>query len=69
MRTLLVVGTALIGLGVLSLAYCASPIQIVFLDSMGQKLHPLIPTMGGSAILIGSVILFAIRSKPAKNEK
>jgi len=69
MRALLIAGTVLIGFGVLSLAYYASPIRITLLDAMGQKLHLTVPFLGGAAILIGGAILFAIRSKPVADEK
>jgi hypothetical protein len=70
MKELLIIGCVLIGLGVVSLAYFASPIRILLEASLGQqKLDLLIPTMGGAAILIGIAILFAIRPRVAKDKK
>jgi hypothetical protein len=69
MKALLIVGVILIGLGVLSFAYYASPIRLMLLDAMGQHLHPLVPMMGGAAILIGVAILLAIRPWAAKDKK
>ena len=51
MKALLIVGCALIGLGVVSLVYFASPVRILLEASIGQqKLDLLIPTMGGAAL-------------------
>jgi len=70
MKALLIVGCLLIGLGVLLLAYFASPIRILLESTFGQqKLDLLIPTMGGAAILIGFAILFAIRRRAARDNK
>jgi hypothetical protein len=70
MKALLIIGGVLIGLGVVSLAYFASPIRILLEASLGQqKLHLLIPTMSGAAILIGVAILFAVRPRAAKDKK
>jgi hypothetical protein len=63
MRALSIGATVLIGLGVLSLAYYASPVRIMLLDAVGQKLHLLIPILGGVAILIGGALLFALRPR------
>jgi len=70
MKVLLIAGCVLIGLGVVSLAYFASPIRILLQATVGQqKLHLLIPTMGGTAILIGVAILFSVRHGAAKHKK
>ena len=70
MKALLIVGCMLIGLGVVSLAYFASPIRILLEASFGQqKLDLLIPTMGGAALLIGVAILFIIRPSSARDKK
>jgi hypothetical protein len=64
MRALLILGCLLIGLGVLSLAYFASPIRMLLQPSLGQqKLHLLFPATGVAAIVIGAAILFSIRSR------
>jgi UDP-N-acetylmuramyl pentapeptide phosphotransferase/UDP-N-acetylglucosamine-1-phosphate transferase len=68
MRALLIGAIVLIALGVLSLAYYTSPLRIMLLDTVGQKLHFQVPMMGGVAILIGALILFAIRSNAAENK-
>jgi len=70
MKALLIGGCMLIGLGVVSLAYFASPIRILLQASLGQqKLHLLISTVGAAALLIGIAILFAIRPKSTTNNK
>jgi hypothetical protein len=66
MRALLIGSIVLIGLGVLSLAYYASPIRIMLLDAAGREFHLMVPMMSGTAILIGVTILFAIRPKSTK---
>jgi len=63
MKALLISAIILIGFGVLSLAYYASPIRIMLLDAMGQKLHLMVPMIGGAAILTGAVILLAMRPR------
>lgn len=70
MKALSIVGSVLIALGVISLAYFASPIRIMLQAILGQqKLHLLIPTTGVAAILIGVAILFARRPKATKDKK
>lgn len=70
MKALLIIGCGLVGFGVVSLAYFASPIRILLEASVGQqKLDLLIPTMSGAAILIGAAILFAIRPKSTTDKK
>ncbi len=70
MKAPLIVGCALIGLGVVSLVYFASPVRILLEASLGQqKLDLLIPAMGGAALLIGIAILFAIRPKSTTDKK
>jgi hypothetical protein len=66
MRALLIFGSVLIGLGVLSLVYYASPIRIMLLDATGQRLHLMVPMIGGAAILAGAALLFAIRHRSFK---
>jgi hypothetical protein len=70
MKALSIIGSVLIALGVISLAYFSSPVRILLQASLGQQ-NPrlLIPTMGGAAILIGIAILFAIRPRVAKDKK
>jgi hypothetical protein len=60
MRALLIGATVLIGLGFLSLAYYASPIRMMLLESTGQRLHIMVPMLGGAAILSGVAILIII---------
>jgi hypothetical protein len=70
MKALLIIGFVLTGLGVVSLAYFASPIRILLEASLcQQKLDLLVPTMGGAALLIGIAILFAIRPKSTRDKK
>jgi hypothetical protein len=67
MRALLVCATVLIGLGVLLLAYYASPIRMMLLDTTGQRLHMMVPMLGGAAILSGAAILIVIRPSSSKD--
>ena len=70
MKTLLVVGSTLIAVGVMSFAYFASPVRILLQGCLGQqKLHLLIPALGGAALLSGVAILFAIRPKVTSDKK
>ena len=69
MRSLLIGAVVLIGLGVLSLAYYASPVRIMLLDATGQTLHFMVPIIGGAAILTGAIILFSIRPSSSKDHK
>jgi hypothetical protein len=70
MKALLIVGCMFIGFGVISLAYFGSPIRILLQASLGQqRLHLLIPSIGGAAILIGIAILFVTRSTGLKDKK
>jgi hypothetical protein len=67
MRALMIIGIALICLGVLSLAYYVSPIRLLLLDAIGQKLHLTVPLTAAAAILTGAFILFAIRARLTKD--
>ncbi len=67
MRALMMTGISLICLGILSLVYYVSPIRLLLLDAVGQKLHLTIPVTAAAAILAGALILFAIRPRPTKD--
>jgi len=66
MRALMMIGIALICVGILSLVYYVSPIRILLLDAVGQKLNLRVPLTAAAAILAGGLILFAIRPRPTK---
>ncbi len=66
MRALMMIGIALICVGILSLVYYVSPIRILLLDAVGQKLNLRVPLTAAAAILAGGLILLAIRPRPTK---
>jgi hypothetical protein len=64
MRTTSILGIILMALGIVSLAYFASPVRLMFQSTIGQtKIDPLPPILGGLALVCGIVLLFAVRSK------
>ena len=64
MRIATIVGIILIGVGVLSLAYFASPIRFMVQETLEpQKMNPVPPTLGGIALLGGIVLLLAVRQR------
>jgi hypothetical protein len=62
MRFATIVGMILIGLGVLSLAYFASPIRFMVQETLEpQKMNLVPPILGGIALICGVVLVFAVR--------
>jgi hypothetical protein len=59
MKTRSVVGIILIGLGIVTLAYFASPLRLLFQSFAGvQKINPLPAALGGLALVCGIVLVF-----------
>jgi hypothetical protein len=64
MRTASILGIFLTAVGVLSLAYFASPMRMMFHSPMElPQVDPLPSILGGIALLCGLVLLFAVGSK------
>ena len=64
MRFATIVGPILIGLGVLSLAYFASPIRFMMQETLEpQKMNLAPPILGGIALVGGIALLLAVRQR------
>ncbi len=64
MKVATVFGIILIGLGTLSLAYFASPVRLMFQETLEpHKINPLPPVFGGIALVTGIALLFAVRPR------
>ena len=64
MRIATIVGIILIGVGVLSLAYFASPILLMVQETIEpQKMNPVPPILGGIVLLGGIALLIAVRPR------
>jgi hypothetical protein len=64
MRTSAILGLILIGLGILALAYFASPLRLMFHSTLGpERVNPVPSILGALALLCGIVLLLAMRSK------
>jgi uncharacterized membrane protein len=63
MKTASIVGIILIVLGIGSLAYFAAPMQLLVQDAEQQNSNPLIPILGGLALIGGIALLFATRPR------
>ena len=62
MRTATVVGIILIGIGVLSLAYFASPVGFLLQGTFNhQKMNLVPPILGGVALISGIALLVAVQ--------
>jgi CHASE1-domain containing sensor protein len=69
MRTATVVGIILIGIGVLSLAYFASPVGFLLQETFNQqKMNLVPPILGGVALISGIALLVAVRPRVNKNK-
>jgi hypothetical protein len=63
MRTTSILGVILIGIGIILLAYFASPMRLMFQSPMGPlTINPLPPALGGLSLLCGIALLFATGS-------
>jgi len=63
MKTASIVGFILIVLGVVSLAYFAAPLRLLVQDVEQQNSSPVIPILGGLALIGGIALLFATRPR------
>jgi hypothetical protein len=63
MKAALVVGVILIGLGILTLAYFASPVRFLVQRSVGAPVNLALPIVGVTALLLGVVLLIFVRPK------
>jgi uncharacterized membrane protein len=62
MKTRSVIGIILIGLGIVTLAYFASPMRLLFQSPAGpQRIDPLPPVLGGLALVCGIVLVFGAK--------
>jgi len=69
MRTAMVVGIVLIGLGVLSLAYFMAPLGFLIQTSLNQQKMNLVPlVLGAIALISGIVLLAAVRRRVNKDK-
>ena len=68
MRTATVMGIVLIGLGLLSLAYFASPIGFLVRETSQQEMNLIPPIFGAIALVGGIALLVVIRPKANKSE-
>ena len=63
MKTRSVIGIILIGLGIVTLAYFASPMRLLFQSPVApQRINPLPPLLGGLALVCGIVLVFWAKS-------
>ena len=64
MRTASILGVILMALGIVSLAYFASPMRLMFESTLGEhEIDPLPPILGGLALVCGIALLLAARSR------
>jgi len=70
MRTTAILGIILMGLGIVSLAYFASPMRLMFQSPMGLPTIDLVPAiLGALALILGIVLSFGVRVRTRdKNE-
>jgi hypothetical protein len=68
-RTASIVGFVLIFLGIISLAYFASPIRLMLRETIGQgTINFLPPILGGLALCGGIALLFSVRQRTGKKK-
>jgi hypothetical protein len=70
MRATAILGIILMGLGIVSLAYFASPMRLMFQSPMGLPSVDLVPAiLGALALILGIVLSFGVGSRTRdKNE-
>jgi hypothetical protein len=69
MKLAIVCGMVLIGLGILSLAYFASPVRYMLLQSVDpHSMDRLVPILGGIALISGIALLVAVRPRKKKSD-
>ena len=69
-RAASIVGFILILVGIISLAYFASPIRLILRETVGQGTINLVPPiLGGLALCSGIALLFFVRQRTRKKTK
>lgn len=69
-RAASIVGFILILVGIISLAYFASPIRLILRETVGQGTITLVPPIfGGLALFGGIALLFSVRQRTGKKTK
>jgi len=63
MKATLVIGMVLIAMGVVALAYFASPVRVLMSAYVPHKVDLTIPIAGGLSFACGIAILFMCRSR------
>jgi hypothetical protein len=64
MRSTAILGIILMGLGIVSLAYFASPMRLMFQSPMGLPTDNLMPPiLGALALIFGIALSFGIRPR------
>jgi hypothetical protein len=63
MKTASIVGIILVALGIGSLAYFAAPMRLLVHDVKQPNSYPVIPILGGLALICGIALLFATRPR------
>jgi hypothetical protein len=70
MRTTAILGIILMGLGIVSLAYFASPVRLMFHSPMGlPKVNLVPPILGALALICGIALSFGVRPRTNKDKK
>jgi hypothetical protein len=70
MRTTAILGIILMGLGIVCLAYFASPMRLMFQSPMGLPTVNLVPPiLGALALICGIVLSFGVRPRTNKDRK
>jgi hypothetical protein len=69
-RAASIVGFILIFMGIISLAYFASPIRLMLRETIGRGTINLVPPiLGGLALCSGIALLFSVRQRPGKKKE
>ena len=62
MKTRSLIGVILIGLGIVTLAYFASPMRLLFQSPVApQRMDPLPPVLSGLALVCGIALVFVAK--------
>jgi hypothetical protein len=70
MRTTAILGIILMGLGIVSLAYFASPMRLMFQSPMGLPTINLVPPiLGAVALILGIALSFGVRPRANRDKK